>query len=222
MITFVTAYRDIQNGGMKMIKWEIMMKGGPVMWLIILCSVLALAISLERFWYLHRIKIGTAKLFDTIIARVKKNKVQEALRICSDRQNPMANILKAGILKYDKGRERIKEAIEDASLFEVPKLERHLTVLATVAHVAPLLGLLGTVTGMVKAFQRIELSAASFNTVNPSDLAGGIWEALLTTVAGLTVAIPTFFIYNYLVSRVNGFILDMEKASTALVDVLAE
>ena len=118
--------------------------------------------------------------------------------------------------------EAVKEAIEDASLYEVPKLEKNLSVLATIAHISPLLGLLGTVTGMVRCFQTIQAKATSFHPVSPGDLAGGIWEALLTTVVGLIVAIPTFVIYNYLVSRINSFILEMEKASTELVNFLTE
>src|SRR3990167_7257895 len=122
----------------------------------------------------------------------------EALEICNKTQGPIANILKAGILKHDRPRQEIREAIEDASIHAVPRLEKNLPVLATVAHVSPLLGLLGTVTGMVAAFQVIESKATALNPVNPGDLAGGIWEALLTTVFGLCVAIPTYVAYNYL------------------------
>jgi len=125
-------------------------------------------------------------------------------------------------LKYDRPRPQIKEAIEDAALYEVPKLEKNLSVLATLAHISPLLGLLGTVTGMVRCFQTIQAKATSFHPVSPGDLAGGIWEALLTTVIGLAVAIPTFVAYNYLVNRVNSFILELEKASTELVNFLTE
>jgi biopolymer transport protein ExbB len=125
-------------------------------------------------------------------------------------------------LKYDRSRSQIKEAIEDASLYEIPKLEKNLPVLATVAHISPLLGFLGTVTGMVVSFQTIQTKAATSYPVLPGDLAGGIWEALLTTVAGLLVAIPAFVAYNYLVSRINNIILEMEKASTELVNFLTE
>ncbi|MDD4894418.1 MAG: MotA/TolQ/ExbB proton channel family protein, partial [Candidatus Omnitrophica bacterium] len=116
----------------------------------------------------------------------------------------------------------IKEAIEDASLYEIPILEKNLLMLATIAYISPLLGILGTVTGMVRCFQSVQSKAATFNLVSPADLAGGIWEALLATVAGLVVAIPTFIVYNYLVNRVNNFILEMEKASTELVNFLTE
>jgi biopolymer transport protein ExbB len=153
---------------------------------------------------------------------MKRHQIKEALEVCDTTKGPISNILKAGILKYDRTRGQIKEAIEDASLYEVPRLERHLTALATIAHISPLLGLLGTVTGMVRCFQVIQAKATAFHPVSPADLAGGIWEALLTTVAGLVLAIPAFVAYNYLVSRINNFILEMEKASTELVNFLTE
>ena len=202
--------------------WQFIIKGGPIMVLIILCSVMAFAVLLERMWHLRNAKIDTKKFMQDISAKVKSNKVMEALDMCNATKGPIARILKAGIMKYDRARHDIKEAIEDAGIHEVPLLERNLGVLATIAHIAPLLGLLGTVVGMLKAFQVIEEKAMSMVPVNPGDLAGGIWEALITTVAGLSVAIPTYVAYNYLVSRVDNFVLDMEKSATELVNVLSD
>jgi len=206
----------------KMTLWQVFLAGGPVMWPILLCSIFALAIVLEKFWHLHKIKIDTQDFLNKILDKMKRHDTKEALRICDNIKSPIANILKAGILKYDRPRPQIIEAIEDASLYEIPRIEKNLTTLATIAHVSPLLGLLGTVTGMVRCFQTIQAKATTFHPVSPGDLAGGIWEALLTTVAGLIVAIPTFVAYNYLVSRINNFILEMEKASTELVNFLTE
>ena len=202
--------------------WEFIIKGGPIMGLIILCSVMAFAVFLERMWHLRNAKIDTKKFMQEISNKVKKNKVMEALDMCNMTKGPIARILKSGIMKYDRPRQDIKEAIEDAGVHEVPLLERNLGVLATIAHITPLLGLLGTVVGMLKAFQVIEEKAMSMVPVNPGDLAGGIWEALITTVAGLSVAIPTYVVYNYLVSRVDNFVLDMEKSATELVNVLSD
>ena len=206
----------------KMNLWHLFMAGGPVMWPILLCSIFAFAIIIEKLWHLHKIKIDTQDFLNSILDKMKRHETKEALKICDNTRSPIARILKAGILKYDRPRPQIKEAIEDASLYEVPRLEKNLTALATIAHVSPLLGLLGTVTGMVRSFQIIQAKSTSFHPVSPGDLAGGIWEALLTTVAGLIVAIPTFVIYNYLVSRVNNFVLEMEKAATELVNFLTE
>ncbi|MDP2923156.1 MAG: MotA/TolQ/ExbB proton channel family protein [Candidatus Omnitrophota bacterium] len=206
----------------RMSVWQVFLAGGPVMWPILLCSIFALAIILEKFWHLHKIKIDTQEFLNNILDKMKRHQIKEALQICENTKSPISHILKAGILKYDRTRAQIKEAIEDASLYEIPRLEKNLTTLATIAHISPLLGLLGTVTGMVRCFQTIQAKATSFHPVSPGDLAGGIWEALLTTVAGLIVAIPTFVAYNYLVSRINNFILEMEKASTELVNFLTE
>ncbi len=202
--------------------WEFIIKGGPIMGLIILCSIMAFAVFLERMWYLRNAKIDTRKFMEAIADKVKKNRVMEALDMCNVTKGPIARILKAGIIKYNKPRPDIKEAIEDAGIHEVPLLEKNLGILATIAHIAPLLGLLGTVVGMLKAFQVIEEKAMSMVPVNPGDLAGGIWEALITTVAGLSVAIPTYVAYNYLVSVVDNFVLDMEKSATELVNVLSD
>ena len=202
--------------------WEFMQKGGPIMWPILLCSVIAFALVIERLIRLRQEQIDTKSFMEQISKSLKRNKIMEALDFCDRTGGPIANILKAGILKHDRPRNEVREAIEDASIHEVPRLERNLPVLATLAHVSPLLGLLGTVTGLVKAFQVIESKASVLNPINPGDLAGGIWEALLTTVFGLCVAIPTYVAYNYLVSRVDGFVLDMERSATDLMNILGE
>ena len=203
-----------------MIEWII--KGGPVMYPIILCSILAFAIVIERLYHLRRAKIDTKKFMDEIANTLRRNKIIEAIELCDKTPGPIPYILKAGIMKHDRPRLEIKEAIEDASLYEVPRLEKNVAVLATIAHIAPLLGLLGTVTGMVRCFQTIQEKSSSYHPVSPGDLAGGIWEALITTVAGLTVGIPALVAYNYFVNRVNNFILDMEKTATDLVNILSQ
>ncbi len=192
------------------------------MWPILLCSIFALAITLEKLWYMHKIKIDTQQFLSNVLDKMKRHQVKEALEICDKTKSPISQILKAGILKYDRPRPQIKEAIEDASLYEIPRLEKNLPMLATIAHISPLLGILGTVTGMARCFQVIQAKAAFFHPVSPVDLAGGIWEALFTTVAGLIVAIPAFITYNYLVSRIDNFILEMEKASTELINFITE
>jgi len=203
-----------------MIDW--IQKGGPVMYPIILCSILAFAIVMERFYHLYRAKINTKKFMDDIANTLRRNKIMEAIELCDKTPGPIPHILKAGIMKHDRPRQEIREAIEDAGLYEVPRLEKNVTVLATIAHIAPLLGLLGTVTGMVRCFQTIQEKSTAFHPVSPGDLAGGIWEALITTVAGLTVGIPTLVAYNYFVNRVNNFVLDMEKAATDLINILTQ
>ncbi len=202
--------------------FEIIQKGGPVMYPIILCSIVALAIIIERGYQLYKAKIDTKDFMNNIEITIKRNRIAEAIKICDNTPGPIASIVKSGVLKHDRSRQEIREAIEDAGHQEVPRLEKQLSLLATIAHISPLLGLLGTVTGMVKTFQIIQEKSASFNPVSPGDLAGGIWESLLTTVAGLIVAIPTVVAYNYLVNKVNGFVLDMERSATDLINILSQ
>lgn len=201
--------------------FELIQKGGPVMYPIIFCSMLALAIVIERFYHLYKARIDTKEFMNNIEITVRHNKIADAIKICEKTPGPIAHIIRAGILKHDRSRQEIRESIEDAGHQEVPRLEKHLSLLATIAHVSPLLGLLGTVTGMVRAFQIIQEKTASFSPVSPGDLAGGIWEALLTTVAGLIVAIPTVVIYNYLVNRVDEFVLEMERSATEVTNILS-
>ena len=202
--------------------WDLIQKGGPLMYLIILCSIVATAVVIERLYHLRRAKIDSDKFMESISNTVKRNRIMDAVDLCEKTPGPIAHIIKAGILKHDRSRHEIKEAIEDAGIYEVPRLEKNLGALATIAHISPLLGLLGTVTGMVRAFQIIQEKATSLHPVSPGDLAGGIWEALITTCAGLIVAIPTFVAYNYLVSRVKSFILEMERTATDLINILGQ
>jgi len=158
---------------------------------------------------------------DDITAVLKRNKVIEAIEMCNRTAGPISHIIKAGILKHDRSKPEIKEAVEEAAQLEIPRLERHLPILATIAHITPLLGLLGTVSGMIKSFQVIQQKALAMAPVNPGDLAGGIWEALLATLAGLAVAIPTYVAYNYLTSQADALIYDMERSATDLVNLLS-
>ncbi len=211
-------WQIILRGGL----WELFQRGGPVMYPILFCSVIALAVVLDRIYHLRRARVDTEHFMEQISGLMRRNRVVEAIDKCEEAPGPIAHILRAGLLKHDRPRQEIRDAIEDAGLFEVPRLQRYMNVLATVAHVSPLLGLLGTVTGMVSAFQVIEEKAANFGPVNPGDLAAGIWEALLTTVFGLCVAIPALVAYNWLMSWVNRFILDMERSATELVNLLGQ
>jgi len=208
------------GGIWEMDAWSLIKAGGPIMIPILLCSLFALGFIIEKTIYFASIQTNTIELKKSIFELIKTNKTKEALRICDSNRSPVAKILKAGIIKFGSSRDEIKENMEDVSLFEIPKLESRLTALATIAHISPLLGLLGTVTGMTASFHTIQIRAASLNPVTPGDLAGGIGEALLTTVAGLVVAIPVFIAYNYLVNRINHFVLDMERAATELVNFM--
>lgn len=197
--------------------WEFIIKGGLITIPILLSGVLTLGIVIERLISMRHAEIDNEKFIGEIENRLKKRKIKESLDLCDEKDGPVPRIIKAGLLKSDRSREEIKESIDDAANHEIPNLEKYLGILATIATVSPLLGLLGTVTGLIRAFMVIEAQAG---LVNPGELAGGIWEALITTVAGLIVAIPSYLAYNYFVSRVNNIILQMEKSATKLIDIL--
>ncbi len=197
--------------------WDIVLKGGLIIIPILLAGALTLGIIIERLVVLRNAEIDGEKFIKQVEIKMKGRKLKEALDLCEKHDKPVPRIVRAGLIKADRSRDEIKESIDDVANHEIPYLERYLGILATIATVAPLLGLLGTVTGLIKAFMVIE---ATGGLVNPGDLARGIWEALITTVAGLIVAIPAYLAYNYFVSRVNNFVLQMEKSATRILDVL--
>lgn len=199
--------------------FSIVAKGGWLMVAIFICSLVAVAIIVERWITLHKAKINAHSFFMEIKGLILKGDITEAIERCRKTPGPVTSILRAGIERYDQTKEEIKEAVESSGKMEVHNLERYLGVLATVAAVAPLLGFLGTVTGMIKAFMRIE---ALGGNVNASVLAGGIWEALVTTASGLTVGIPVLIFYNYFQGKVDRFVYEMEESSGKLLEALSK
>ncbi len=197
--------------------YELIARGGVLMWPILLCSIVALTIIIERFLALRRADVDAREFMDAMRQVLRQDRVQEALEQCDESKAPIARIMKAGILKHNRSREDIREAIQDAARFEVPRLERYLSGLATCATIAPMLGLLGTVQGMIKCFAQIQNARGQ---VSPADLAEGIGNALVATAAGLVVAIPALIVYNYFVTRVQGMVTEMEAGSSELMDLL--
>lgn len=202
--------------------WQVIVAGGPIMLPIVLCSVLALAIIIDRCIYFAYAVKNTRESKQSIFELIKAGKILEAVERCDSTPSPMANIFKAGIIKYGTGRGEIKEAMEEMSALETPKFERHLNALATIAHAAVLLGLLGTVTGLCGTFYTIQMKSSSLHPVMMADLAAGIWEALITTVAGLLVGIPSFIAYNYFVHRVHTSVLELQRSAVALLAILSQ
>jgi biopolymer transport protein ExbB len=195
---------------------DLIIKGGPVMAPILLCSVISLAIVVERCLSLRRHRILRYEILQRIEELLRDRKIPEATTICKRYPSSMTRILLAAILNHDKTRQEIKEIIEDAGRHEVPVLERYLTVLGTIASISTLLGLLGTIAGMIKTFNVI----AALGYGHPEALAGGISEALITTAAGLGVAIPTIVLYNYFTTKVDALVLEMEKNSLRMLNIL--
>jgi biopolymer transport protein ExbB len=198
---------------------EIFLKGGIIMWLILLSSIIGLAVVIDRFIVLRKAKINIPAFLVRIRGFIKKKDISGAISHCMEEKSPVANVVRKGLKKYKFGHDRVKEAIENAGNQEISKLEKGLTVLATVAGIAPLLGFLGTVTGMIEAFMTIQDLAGA---ANPSDLAGGIWEALITTAFGLIVGIPALAFYNYFLSAIKRLVGDIEVVANDVVEVIQE
>jgi biopolymer transport protein ExbB len=198
---------------------NIFIKGGMIMWPILLCSVVGLAIIIDRFIVLRKARINVPAFLVRIRGLIKRNDIEGAISHCMEEKSPIANIVKKGLKKYRYGHARVKEAIENAGKQEVGRLEKGLMILASVSGIAPLLGFLGTVTGMISAFMTIQdLQGAA----SPSDLAGGIWEALVTTAFGLMVGIPALAFYNYFLSKIKKLIDDMETVANDVVDIIQD
>ena len=199
--------------------WEYMQKGGPVMWPILLFSILGFAILIERFFALRKAVINV----NEFLAKVRKSllvnrSLRDAVKVCEQYQGPVASVTKAGLLKYGRSKADIEKTIENAASFELARLERGLPFLATCANIEPLLGFLGTVTGMIHSFDALAKGGLS----NPGAVAAGIAEALITTAAGLIVALPMLLAFNYFTTRINKFMRDIEAAAYMLVDTFGE
>jgi biopolymer transport protein ExbB len=197
---------------------EIFQKGGPLMYPILLCSVLALAIFFERVWTLFRLGRGTIAMVREVESLVRKNRIEEAVIVCQRTGTPLARILVSALRSAGRPREQIKTIVEEVGGREAAPLERYLGLLGTIATISPLLGLLGTVLGMIEAFTIISAQGGG----TPATLGGGISKALITTAAGLTVAIPTILLHKYLTSRVDRMVLEMEEYSLNMIDLLGE
>jgi biopolymer transport protein ExbB len=193
--------------------------GGPVLWLIFLASAVAVVVFIERFLHCHTAQINSTEFLNGVRTVLKRDNVVEALSICDATPGPVARLVKTAIINRDHGRERVREALEEAGLAEVPRLEEKLNLLATIAQLTPLMGLFGTVLGFIQTFDRMTHDGLNSHFLQLSD---GVWKALICAAAGLAVAIPAHAGYNYLVSRVNSIILDMERAATEIVNIVTE
>ncbi len=195
---------------------EIVQSGGWLMLPIIICSVVAAAIILERLWTLRQRRVLPENLARQVWSWVRKNQLNHQHIKSLHQGSPLGQILAAGLSNRSRGHDTMKEAIEDTGRHVVHELERYLNPLGTIAAISPLLGLLGTVIGMVKVFAAITTHGVG----DPTVLAGGISEALITTAAGLSVAIPSLIGYRYLKGRIDALVVQMEKESIALIEAL--
>lgn len=188
------------------------------MWPILFMMLLGLTFVFERFWSLSRSTVNTRKFMVKIQKALAEGGPEAAMEVCSKTRGPIASIFHAGLQRLDHGVEAVEKAIVAAGSVEMAFLEKNLVWLSASIALAPMLGFIGTVSGMINAFDAI----AAANDISPSIVANGIAEALITTLFGLTVAIPVQMSYNYFVSRIDKLVIDMEEASTTFIDTLID
>jgi biopolymer transport protein ExbB len=193
-----------------------------VIWLILIAAATAAVVFVERALFCHRSQINSAEFLNGVRTVIKRGNVVEAIAICDATAGPVARLVKAAILHREQGRERVREAVEEAGLTEVPRLEEKLNLLATIAQISPLLGLFGTIIGFIRVFMYLQSEGLYAHISGEHSLAAGVWEALICAAAGIAVAIPAHAGYNYLVSRVNKIVLDMERAAAEIVNIVTE
>ncbi len=193
--------------------------GGPMLWVILLVGSAGIVIFIERFLHCHRAQINSIEFLNGVRTVIKRDNVVEAISICDATPGPVARLVKTAVLNREHGRDRVRESLEEAGLTEVPRLEERLDLLATIAQLAPLLGLLGTVLGFIDVYSKVQEAGTS---ANAALITHGVWQALVCSAAGLAVAIVIHAGHNYLVSRVNAIVLDMERAAGEIVNIVTE
>jgi biopolymer transport protein ExbB len=196
--------------------WELVRAGGPFMAPIILCSIAAVGILLERLWTLQRKRVLPEELIKKLSSFAEGGQVSPKFIDALEKNSPLGRVLAAALANRDRGREIMMERVQDTGRHVVHELERFLNTLGTIASISPLLGLLGTVTGIIRAFNAVMLGGMG----DPRLLAGGISEALITTASGLAVAIPSFIAYRYLRGKIERIVIDMEKIAVTFADSL--
>ena len=197
---------------------DLFIAGGNFMWPLLIALIIGIAVAVERYITFSKAKLDVSKFLEQLGGYIRKGDLSGAETLCDRTRGPVSAILRAGLMRRDKGLVDVEKAIEGAGSIEMAHLEKGLVVLATVSSVAPMIGFLGTVSGMIRAFGEI----AAAKNVDASLVAGGIQEALITTASGLIVAIPIQMANNYFIAKVGRFITDMEEASMFLVDQLAD
>jgi biopolymer transport protein ExbB len=199
--------------------FEIMQLGGPIMWVLLLGSILAVAVFVERVVLFHRSSVNVDRFLKGIAVLLRSGRYEEALERCDESYGPAVRVVQAAIIKRKLPKNELREIVQEVAQLQMPRLEANIPLLSTVGYISPLLGLLGTVIGMIKAFQELN-QAMGASPIN--DLAAGIWEALITTAFGLVVAIPAYVAYNYLASRLNQLVTDMERCGIETMQILSE
>ena len=200
--------------------WGILIKGGPMMWPILILSVLAVSIGIEKFLFLNTVEFNIKKFKPMFLKAVRENQMKEALSICEENTLGIGNICKAGLMKFGSSIDLIKASMEQAAGFEIHALKKRLSLLVFTVNASVLLGLLGTTSSLCVVFHAAQMRSNALNPLSLGDMSSGIWQALLTTSAGLSVGIISFAIYSFTASNVNDVIITFEQSINEVVEVL--
>lgn len=194
-----------------------MQKGGPVMWLILALSIIGLGVFLERLVFLHRAQVRVGEFLRGIANLAREDRIEEVRRQCLATPGPVARVALSAVLARDCPRAELRDIVQEAGQLEVPRLERHLGLLGGIAYAAPLLGLLGTVLGLLQAFYQVSTQGGHATV---ADLSGAVYQSLIAAAAGLAVAIPALAGAGYISARVQDLVHDMERAGIEMVNLL--
>lgn len=189
-----------------------------ILMIIIGCSICSFTIFIERLLHLRHSEINTNKFIIEIRNTIKEGNIVEAIQLCESTGGTIANIVKSGLIKHNRSKEQIENSMEISGLVEIAHLEKNAKILSIIAHIAPLIGLLGTVLGFIQAFAEMRMSGLV--DISATRIGEAMEYALVTTAAGLVVAIPSVIAYNYIVSRVEGFVLEIQTTSSEIIDLL--
>jgi biopolymer transport protein ExbB len=198
---------------------ELISKGGPLVWLLMACLGFSVAIFLERLSYYHRASMNIGEFLAGLAALIRRKNYAEALQECVATRVPAGRVIHAALLRHHAPREQLKEIVQEAGQLEVPRLERYLAILNAIAHTGPLIGLLGTVIGLLDSFTN--LSSANGMTT-PAEVARGVYESLITSALGLVVAIPSYLFFAFLSARSRSIMHDLERAGVEIVNLIED
>ena len=198
---------------------EMISKGGPLMWLLLACSILVLGIFAERLFLFHRSSINVGEFLQGLANLIQKRNYAEALHECAGTPGPVARVIHSAVIRHEAKRSELKDIVQESGQLEVPKLERYLSVMMTIVYIAPLIGLLGTVIGLVDTFVVFNAMSGQATIAN---LSKGVYQSLITSAAGLAVAIPAFILYSYLRTYAKTLMHDMERGGIEIVNIIED
>jgi biopolymer transport protein ExbB len=199
--------------------FQMMQRGGPLMLVLLACSVVALGVFIERMFYYKRSRMNVSEFLAGVLALVRRQSYAEAITRCEEGHGPIVSVVRTAIYKRHLPPAELREVVREIAQLEIPHLEANISLLGTLGYTAPLLGLFGTVTGMIAAFEQINRTSG---TASVGELSQGIYTALITTAAGLAVAIPCYLAHNFLVAQVHSLVADMERAGIETIHTLTD